>query len=57
MNAVQDAVRALRKARHIAVFTGAGISAESGIPTFRDPLTGFWAQHDSERLEAAKAFR
>lgn len=57
MNAMQDAVRALREARDIAVFTGAGISAESGIPTFRDPLTGFWAQHDPERLETAMAFR
>lgn len=29
-----------RDAQHIVVFTGAGASAESGIPTFRDALTG-----------------
>lgn len=51
------AATALRQARHIVVFTGAGISAESGIPTFRDQLTGLWARHDPQRLETAKAFR
>jgi len=30
----------LRRARHVAILTGAGVSAESGIPTFRDRLTG-----------------
>lgn len=30
-------------AGHILVFTGAGVSAESGIATFRDALTGLWA--------------
>lgn len=44
-------------AKRIVVFTGAGISAESGIPTFRDPLTGIWAHHDPEKLETASAFR
>ncbi|MDU9034279.1 NAD-dependent deacylase [Pseudomonas corrugata] len=57
MDALLDAAIALQHARHIAVFTGAGISAESGIPTFRDPLTGLWARHDPQRLETAKAFR
>ena len=33
----------LRSAREVVVFTGAGVSAESGIPTFRDD-DGFW-QH------------
>lgn len=27
----------------VAVLTGAGVSAESGIPTFREALTGLWA--------------
>ncbi|MCF5182961.1 NAD-dependent protein deacylase [Pseudomonas syringae] len=44
-------------AKRIVVFTGAGISADSGIPTFRDPLTGIWAQYDPEKLETANAFR
>ena len=37
---------ALQEAHHIAVLTGAGISAESGIPTFREAQTGLWAQYD-----------
>ncbi|HEK1690809.1 TPA: NAD-dependent deacylase [Pseudomonas putida] len=57
MDALAAAATALRQARHIVVFTGAGISAESGIPTFRDHLTGLWARHDPQRLETAKAFR
>ena len=34
------AAQRLRDAQHVVVFTGAGVSAESGIPTFRDALTG-----------------
>ncbi|WP_132993768.1 SIR2 family NAD-dependent protein deacylase [Gordonia zhaorongruii] len=33
-------------ADRIVVFTGAGMSAESGIATFRDALTGMWENHD-----------
>jgi NAD-dependent deacetylase len=47
---------ALREARHVAVLTGAGISAESGIPTFRDALTGLWANYDAEELATPGAF-
>ena len=42
---------------HVVVFTGAGISAESGIPTFRDALTGLWERFDAEQLATADAFR
>ncbi|WP_256355407.1 NAD-dependent deacylase [Pseudomonas sp. PDM33] len=48
---------ALRKARHVVVFTGAGVSAESGIPTFRDRLTGLWQRFDAASLATAEAFR
>jgi NAD-dependent deacetylase len=34
--------------KKIAVFTGAGISAESGIPTFRDKMTGLWEKYDTD---------
>ena len=52
-----DAVlAALRAARRVAVLTGAGISAESGIPTFRDALTGLWAQYRPEDLATPLAF-
>lgn len=57
MDVLADAATALRQARHVVVLSGAGISAESGIPTLRDQLTGLWARHDPQRLETAKAFR
>ncbi|MGO3126452.1 MAG: SIR2 family NAD-dependent protein deacylase [Luteimonas sp.] len=41
----------------LVVLSGAGISAESGIPTFRDALTGLWARFDAERLATEGAFR
>lgn len=44
-----SAVLALRKARRVAVFTGAGISAESGVPTFRD-TDGFWRRFPPEQF-------
>ncbi|PHX32497.1 NAD-dependent deacetylase [Pseudomonas syringae pv. syringae] len=50
-------IEALAAARKVVFFTGAGISAESGIPTFRDKLTGLWEKHDPKRLETAEAFR
>jgi NAD-dependent deacetylase len=50
-------VNSIRHARHIVVLTGAGVSAESGIPTFRDALTGLWAHFDAERLATKNAFR
>jgi NAD-dependent deacetylase len=57
MNTLKVAAKALKQAHNIVVFTGAGISAESGVPTFRDHQAGLWAQHDPQRLETAKAFR
>ena len=47
----------LAAARHVVVFTGAGVSAESGIPTFRDALTGLWSRFDPMELATADAFR
>ncbi|MCS6849318.1 MAG: NAD-dependent deacylase [Anaerolineae bacterium] len=52
-----DLLEALRAAQHIAVLTGAGASAESGVPTFRDAQTGLWAQFDPEELATPEAFR
>jgi len=42
---------------HITFLTGAGMSAESGIPTFRDALTGLWSRYDAEQLATPEAFR
>jgi NAD-dependent deacetylase len=47
---------ALRGAERVLVLTGAGMSAESGIPTFRDALTGFWARFDPQELATPAAF-
>lgn len=48
-------VRRLRSANRVAVLTGAGISAESGVPTFRDP-DGLWQQFRPEELANIEAF-
>lgn len=52
-----DLLAALKQARHVAVFTGAGVSAESGIPTFRDALTGLWEKFDVTRLASSQGYR
>jgi len=57
LDILAKAAEALRNAPQIMVFTGAGVSAGSGIPTFRDQLTGLWERQDPQRLETAKAFR
>ena len=41
----------------LCVLTGAGMSAESGIPTFRDALTGHWARFDPMQLASEEGFR
>src|SRR5512147_3098598 len=52
-----DLIAAARSAQHIAVLTGAGVSAESGIPTFRDTQVGLWEQYRPEDLATPEAFR
>ena len=49
-------ISVLRQAKHLVVFTGSGVSAESGIPTFRDALTGLWENFDVEMLATRHAF-
>ena len=52
-----EVVRAITAARHVCVLTGAGASAESGVPTFRDALTGLWEKFDPLELATPEAFR
>src|SRR5512136_1776838 len=52
-----ELVRALQQAQSVAVLTGAGVSAESGVPTFRDAQTGLWANFKPEELATPEAFR
>lgn len=47
---------ALRCARRVVVFTGAGISKESGLPTFREAQSGLWARFRPEELATPEAF-
>jgi NAD-dependent deacetylase len=49
-------INALRTAKSVTVLTGAGVSAESGVPTFRDAQTGLWAQYSPEELATPRAF-
>lgn len=46
----------IKQARRIVIFSGAGMSAESGIPTFRDDLVGLWQHYDPAELATAEAF-
>ncbi|MBN1427801.1 MAG: NAD-dependent deacylase [Anaerolineae bacterium] len=54
---IRAAAEAISRAQLIAVSSGAGISKESGIPTFRDAQTGLWAQYDPEQLATPDAFK
>jgi NAD-dependent deacetylase len=47
----------LRNAKYVTVLTGAGVSAESGVPTFRDAQTGLWARFKAEELATPEAFQ
>lgn len=46
----------LAAAKRVTVLTGAGVSAESGVPTFRDAQTGLWANFKPEELATPRAF-
>lgn len=46
-----------RAAKSVVVLTGAGMSAESGIPTFRDAQNGLWSRFDPEDLATARAYQ
>src|SRR5262245_28621395 len=50
------AAELLRRAKAVAVLTGAGVSAESGVPTFRD-ADGLWEGHEIEDVATPAAFR
>jgi NAD-dependent deacetylase len=54
---IEAAIRAIRKARprKIVLFTGAGVSADSGVPTFRGPR-GLWRNFRPEDLATPQAF-
>ena len=54
---VAEAAEVLRKSSRVAVLTGAGVSKESGVPTYRDALTGLWSNYNFEDLASADGFQ
>jgi NAD-dependent deacetylase len=52
-----ELIQRLLSAKNVAVLTGAGVSVESGVPTFRDAQTGLWANFRPEDLATPPAFR
>lgn len=48
-HAIQQAQEVMAQARHLCVFSGSGLSAESGIPTFRD-VGGIWERFPQEQF-------
>lgn len=48
---------ALLGAKSLLILTGAGISAESGLPTFRQAQSGFWARFSPHELATPEGFR
>jgi len=51
-----ELIHALKNAKKAVVLTGAGMSAESGVPTFRDSQTGLWEKFQPEDLATPEAF-
>lgn len=52
-----DVLARLRTATSVMALTGAGISAESGVPTFRAPGTGLWSQYRIEDFATPRAWK
>jgi NAD-dependent deacetylase len=53
--ALEKAAQVLARATNVAVFSGAGVSAESGVPTFRS-MGGLWEQHPVEDVASPDGF-
>lgn len=56
MNFPPELIQVLRKATRVVALTGAGVSQESGLRTFRDAQSGLWAQFRPEDLATPQAF-
>lgn len=52
---IDEVVRHLHGAEEVVAFTGAGVSAESGVPTFRGP-DGIWSKFSPQELASMDAF-
>jgi NAD-dependent deacetylase len=56
INIPEELVGFLRKAERVAALTGAGVSQESGLRTFRDAQTGLWSQYKPTELASPEAY-
>lgn len=56
MNTISEVANLLSKANSVLCLTGAGVSAESGIATFRDAQTGLWSRFDPATLASQAGF-
>lgn len=56
MKHLPEIVASLVRAKEIAIFSGAGLSADSGIPTFRDGATGLWNNVDPDEVASVDGF-
>ena len=52
-----DLIQILHSAKFVTALTGAGVSKESGIPTFREAQTGLWSRYDPMELATPLAFK
>lgn len=52
-----ELLHTVKTAVSVTILTGAGVSAESGVPTFRQAQTGLWAQYDPHELATPEAFQ
>ena len=57
MNFPSELISLLRGTSKVVALTGAGVSQESGLRTFRDAQSGLWAQYKPEELASPEAFR
>lgn len=53
---IDEAARLLAAARRVVSFSGAGLSAESGLATFRGAREGLWARYDPMTLASRQGF-
>lgn len=54
---LQQAAALVRTSQHPVALTGSGVSAESGVPTFRDAAGGLWSKYDVTALATPQAFQ
>jgi len=56
MNFPDELIHFLRKSERVVALTGAGVSQESGLRTFRDAQTGLWSEYKPTELASPEAF-